>query len=87
METKMNLGETSLRLTVEKWLAPSATTTVRVTRFSRIRTSKSRYVCVESSRQDGAIALFFFRHSDGAWRVFPPEIQRLTICAQAMTAT
>ncbi|SIT37346.1 conserved hypothetical protein [Paraburkholderia ribeironis] len=30
-------------------------------------------VCVEIRRPDGPIRLFFFRHGDGTWHVFPPQ--------------
>jgi len=29
-------------------------------------------VCVEIRRPDGPILLFFYRHVDGTWHVFPP---------------
>jgi hypothetical protein len=62
----------SLRCQVEKWLAPAPATPVRVTAFSRTRVGGRRYVCVETSSPSGARALFFFRHDDGSWCVFPP---------------
>ncbi|MGT2477532.1 hypothetical protein [Paraburkholderia terrae] len=57
---------------IEKWLAPTPGTPVRLTRFTRTRPSRGRYVCVEASRPAGPLAIFFFRHDDGAWHVFPP---------------
>jgi len=44
-----------------------------VTRFSRTRDSNRRYVCVEVARPACSVAIMFFRHADGAWRVFPPR--------------
>ncbi|MEZ2305311.1 hypothetical protein AB6809_01560 [Paraburkholderia sp. RCC_158] len=32
-----------------------------------------RCVCVEAQREAGALTLFFFRHGDGLWHVFPPD--------------
>jgi hypothetical protein len=61
----------SLRCQVEKWLAPAPTTPIRVTKFSRTRSGGRRYVCVETSSSSGAHALFFFKHDDGSWCVFP----------------
>jgi hypothetical protein len=61
----------SLRYQVEKWLAPAATRGVHVTHFSRTRSDGRRYVCVEASDPLHVHALFFFRHDDGCWRVFP----------------
>ncbi len=70
----MNTTEMSLRLMVEKWFAANLTTTLRVTRFSHARCAYGRYVRVEAARREGGtFALCFFRHADGAWRVFPPD--------------
>ncbi|MFB9124406.1 hypothetical protein ACFFYR_14925 [Paraburkholderia dipogonis] len=60
----------SLRYQVEKWLRPSMP--VRVTAFGRTRSGRRRYVCVEVKQAAGLRALFFFRHDDGCWQVFPP---------------
>ncbi|WP_120296949.1 hypothetical protein [Paraburkholderia sp. BL23I1N1] len=30
-------------------------------------------VCLEILRPDGPIVLFFYRHIDGTWHMFPPE--------------
>ncbi|WP_084792067.1 hypothetical protein [Cupriavidus necator] len=67
-------NEQSLRLQVEKWLAPSPTTPVHVIEFSRTLSGRRRYVCVETTQPAGLRALFFFRHDDGCWRVFPPAV-------------
>ena len=77
----MNVAERSLRLLVEKWLAPTPSTPVRVTRFSRARSNQRRYVRVEVLRPTGPVGLFFFRHGDGTWCVFPPETKRLAMRA------
>ncbi|MGF6634109.1 hypothetical protein OKW38_002790 [Paraburkholderia sp. MM5496-R1] len=71
-----NTNEQSLRCQVEKWPAPSPTMHVHVTRFSRTAGNGRRYVCVETSSPAGARALFFFRHDDGRWSVFPPTANR-----------
>jgi hypothetical protein len=78
-------AEKSLRLLVEKWLSPTLTTPIRVTRFSRTR-GNQRYVCVETLRPGGPVTLFFFRHDDGKWCVFPPDTKRLTIRAYISAA-
>jgi hypothetical protein len=80
-EQKMNIGEHSLRLLVEKWFALTAATPVRVTRFSRKPPTHERCVCVETVRKEGAVAIFFFQHADGAWCVFPPKTGSLTMRA------
>jgi hypothetical protein len=69
---EMKLGEQSLRLLVEKWLAPTAATPVHVTWSSRTHASQKRSVRAETIRPEGAVAIFFFRHDDGTWCVFPP---------------
>jgi hypothetical protein len=65
-------SEQSLRFLVEKWLAPGPSMPVRVTEFSRTRMGRRRYVRVETALAAGARSLFFFRHDDGCWCVFPP---------------
>jgi hypothetical protein len=70
-EKVMVRSQTSLRRLVEKWLAPTLAKPVRITRFSRIANQR-RYICVEAVRPTDMLVIFFFRHDDGAWRVFPP---------------
>ena len=77
----MDARERSLRSMVEKWLAPIPSAPVRVTHFSRARSNQRRYVCVEVLRPTGPIEMFFFRHGDGTWCVFPPEPDRLVMRA------
>jgi hypothetical protein len=75
----MNTGQRSLRLLVEKWLAPTVAMPAHVTRFSRVGTSQKRYVRVEALHSTGPLAFFFFRHDDGSWCVFPPGNERPTM--------
>ncbi|CAD6561141.1 hypothetical protein LMG28727_07354 [Paraburkholderia kirstenboschensis] len=72
----MEKAEKSLRTLVEKWFAPTPAMPVRITRFSRTSSSARGYICVEASRPAGSFAIFFFRHHDGTWCVFPPEPKR-----------
>ncbi|SOE69723.1 hypothetical protein SAMN05446635_3610 [Burkholderia sp. OK233] len=72
----------SLRCQVEKWLAPAPATPVRVTAFSRTRLGGRRYVCVETSSPSGAHALFFFKHDDGSWCVFPQTANSRKLAAE-----
>lgn len=66
-------SEQSLRFLVEKWLAPAPSAALHVTEFSRIRQSGRRYVRVETSlNETDSRGLFFFKHDDGRWCVFPP---------------
>ncbi|CAB3666364.1 hypothetical protein [Trinickia soli] len=66
----------SLRQLVDKWLAPTAAVPARVTHVGRMLHDRHRYVCVEANHHTGTLAIFFFRHDDGAWRVFPPAATR-----------
>ena len=68
----MTNARETLRSMVDKWLAPNLLEEVRVTEFRHIGPNRDCYVRVEASRASGAIALFFFRHDDGSWCVFPP---------------
>jgi len=70
------LAKPSLRGLVDKWLAPTAAVPARVTRFSRMPLERRRYVCVETAHPTGTLSIFFFRHDDGSWCVFPPAGQR-----------
>jgi hypothetical protein len=68
----MNSNEKSLRGLIDKWLAPTSAMSVRVTRFSSTRSNQRRCVRVDASSPHRSLAIFFFRHDDGSWRVFPP---------------
>jgi hypothetical protein len=68
----MKTGERSLRFVIEKWMTPTAATPIRIIRSSRTGLNQRRYVHVETHRPGGSVSLFFFRHDDGTWQVFPP---------------
>ncbi|TDN62080.1 hypothetical protein B0G77_5601 [Paraburkholderia sp. BL10I2N1] len=72
-------SERSLRSLVEKWLAPTAETPVRVTRSGRAQSNQGTCVHIELLLPKGPVGLFFFRHRDGSWCVFPPEAERLVM--------
>jgi hypothetical protein len=57
----------SLRSLVEKWLMPTSTTPVRVTRITRALPNSRRYVRVEALWLEGSVVLYFFQHDDGTW--------------------
>jgi hypothetical protein len=78
--------EQSLRFQVEKWLAPGRTMPVHVTAFSRTRSGGRRYVCVQTAQPSGLRALFFFRHDDGYWCVFPPTGDEPRMTADRLAA-
>jgi len=68
--------QSSLRLLIGKWLAATPTKPVQIRRLARERSDRRRYVAVEVSRRAGGAAIWFFRHQDGSWEVFPPDVQR-----------
>ena len=72
----MSVRERSLRAIVQSWLGAPCAGRIRVTRLSHTRRQLWRYVCVESVRESGTMALVFFRHDDGSWCVFPPAPRR-----------
>ncbi|RQR23323.1 hypothetical protein DIE22_37205 [Burkholderia sp. Bp9142] len=69
---------------VDKWLAPSARVPARIVRFSRMPAQRRRFVCVEAVHPARTIAIFFFRHDDGSWWVFPPADRRPAMTARAV---
>jgi hypothetical protein len=77
----MNTIDRSLRQQVEKWLAPGLQGRIRVVGFGHRRKDGTRYAQVEASTTCGARAIFFFRHHDGGWCVFPPQAGRPSIAS------
>lgn len=71
-EQEMKPEERSLRWLIDKWLAPTPATPVRVTRYGRANPHPRRCVLAQSSGPAGPLEIFFFRHDDGSWCVFPP---------------
>jgi hypothetical protein len=82
----MNIAEKSLRFLVEKWLAPTPTTRLRVIQFGRTGYERRRYVRVEALTPSGSRAIFFFRHDDGCWCVFPPSTARPALTGHQLAA-
>ncbi|MFM0027416.1 hypothetical protein PQR70_14250 [Paraburkholderia madseniana] len=74
----MRVAERSLHWAVQKWLSPTTGTPVRVIQFARAAQhhTRYRYICVEALRAAGILSIFFFRHEDGSWYVFPPAAKR-----------
>jgi hypothetical protein len=69
----MKSAEVCLRSVVEKWFAAAP---IRVTRFKCSGMGHSRSVRVEARSSSKALSIIFFKHDDGAWRVFPPDGRR-----------
>lgn len=72
----MNRRQSSLRLLIGKWFAATPAIPVQIKRLARERSDRRRYIAVEVSRKAEGIAIWFFRHQDGNWQVFPPDIER-----------
>lgn len=61
----------TLKKVIQKWLPLS--TPGRVTRM-RSRRGSGGYVYVEVLSASGPVSMYFFRHGDGDWCVFPPSV-------------
>jgi len=68
----MSTAEKSLRLLVEKWLGAASAQPLRVLMTQRSQSGRICRVCIEANCPSGPVTLFFFRHDDGSWHVFPP---------------
>ncbi|MFM0617467.1 hypothetical protein PQR37_25750 [Paraburkholderia nemoris] len=64
----------SLRTMVQDWLAPDPTRGFRVSHYGR--SVWGRYVCVVADKGADPMVMFFYRHRDGKWCVFPPQPER-----------
>ncbi|MBC8732545.1 hypothetical protein [Paraburkholderia sp. UCT2] len=69
-------GNRSLRSQVEKLVGPTGGRGARVRLLNRSRSGETCRVCIQFDLPTGAFSLFFFRHADGAWHVFPPGQRR-----------
>ncbi|VVE54220.1 hypothetical protein PTE30175_04810 [Pandoraea terrae] len=77
----MSSDATSLRSLIDKWVASTPASPIRLTRLTYAKRRSVRCVRAESIRASGSLAIFFFRHDDGAWCVFPPMSERPTMRA------
>jgi hypothetical protein len=71
----------SLRAVVERWLSHMQATQVSFARFGCDEWGRRRHIRLDIHRPDGDVAIHFFRHCDGMWRVFPPAPTRLSMRA------
>ena len=81
----MAASERTLRELIEKWLEATGAGSARVQLQPCPLPGLRRCVCVEAQRESGVLTLFFFRHGDGFWQVFPPE-RRPAMSLFTMTA-
>lgn len=70
----MERAARSLRAMVQDWLSPDPERGFRVSHYGRSRIG--RYVCVVADNGTGSKAMFFYRHLDGNWCIFPPGPER-----------
>src|SRR5579864_4937808 len=78
-EAEMSAGGQSLRWLIDKWFGLGAGNAYRLTRSPCAESSSCRYVCLEAIRTGCALKIFFFRHEDRSWSVFPPAPKRPTL--------
>ena len=80
----MLASKQSLRVLVEKWLGAASAGHLHVRSIHRLRAGRNPCVCIAVERTSrltvsfefSTFTLFFFRHDDGAWHVYPPEATR-----------
>jgi hypothetical protein len=85
-EFVMKSREACLHRLVDKWLAPATVLHVRVVRSGRMPAQRARFVYIEAATPAGPRGMFFFRHQDGCWRVFPPHDVRPSLGIDALAA-
>ncbi|MEX3936389.1 hypothetical protein AB4Y32_32190 [Paraburkholderia phymatum] len=76
----MNPTGKTLHWAIDKWFAPTLARPVHVLRFYRTRVHR-HCVCVEAMGSGGLLSIFFFRHDDGSWNVYPPAQARPAMSA------
>ncbi|CAE6730860.1 hypothetical protein R69888_02054 [Paraburkholderia haematera] len=64
--------KSSLRGLREKLQATAGAMPARLLALHGSQDGLTCRVCIEIRRPDGPIVLFFYRHGDGTWHVFPP---------------
>lgn len=68
---------------MEKWLAVATGLPRGNTRIATARRASRHCVCVEALLPRGPIQIFFFRHADLTWQIFPPEPTRPAMCVES----
>ncbi len=71
----MQASGISLRGLIDKWLGSNLAAPARITRLRRSLTCRGGCVRVDVARPSGPVSMFFFRHDDGCWCVFPPSLR------------
>lgn len=81
----MRDASTSLRSQFEKWIGDDDRASTQIIR-ARHPTQGIGCVEVRFVRASELLSIWFFRHGDGAWRVFPPPACRARIAPTAADA-
>jgi hypothetical protein len=79
MEMMMYGKSASLRAMAEKWLALRPDMQVGITRHAQGQRRRRCCVYVSTVCAMGEIGMFFFRHDNGGWYIFPPGESRLSM--------
>jgi len=82
----MPTAEKSLRVLVDKWFGATGVRLVRVQLRRLPGPTAARCICVEAQRPAGTLTVFFFRHNNGSWQVFPPETIRPAMSLDRLAA-
>ncbi|RDJ99083.1 hypothetical protein DLM46_30320 [Paraburkholderia lacunae] len=82
----MAAAEKSLRVLVDRWFGATGGRVVRVQLRRLPGPTAARCICVEAQRPAGTLTVFFFRHNDGSWHVFPPETIRPAMSLDRLAA-
>lgn len=82
----MDATKSSLRGLREKLRATAGTLPVRVLTLHGSQDGLTCRACVEIMRPDGPLMLFFFRHCDGTWHVFPPAANHCRMSFESLVA-
>lgn len=82
----MTTADKSLRVLVDKWFGARGVRLVRVRLYRLPGSIAARCIRVEAQRPSGTLTVFFFRHHDSSWQVFPPETIRPAMSLDRLAA-
>ncbi|VVE58001.1 hypothetical protein PTE30175_05165 [Pandoraea terrae] len=66
----------SLRSVVEKWFGRDSHSSLHLSRVMHSQLGRNHCLRVDLPHSGNFITVFFFRHDDGGWSVFPPATKR-----------
>jgi hypothetical protein len=68
----MTCAKKTLRSMIDQWLPAEFVAQIHITRYRSRHPERECYVRVEAINRTGPVELYFFRHRDGSWRIYPP---------------